>query len=134
MCEVFAKPDCFRSYVKGIQRTTVSVRTYLDTITPRAVGKGSHQGCPPPAVSQVFVIFCKGRYLGQMCPHPPGGGRGMEKIRRNQKDREDIGLFYCLALKNREKIGKWVGKNIEILGQNILPFIYCDSGPCLQCF
>ena len=89
-CELLAKTDCFRSYVKGISKTTVGVQNCLDTVTPRAVCKGSHPSCAP-------------------------------ENRQNQKNREKIGLFHCLALKNWKKIGKWVGENIEILGQNIYP-------------
>ena len=44
------------------------------------------------------------------------------KLAEKSKNREEIRLFYCLALKNREEIRKWVGENIENVGQNIYPW------------
>ena len=44
----------------------------------------------------------KGKYFGQKHPPPLGGGINSE----NPKNREEISLYYCFAMKKRKEIEK----------------------------
>ena len=55
--------------------------------------------------------------------------REVEKIRRNPKIREEIRLFCCLVLKNKEEITKRVGGNIWNVCQNINHWGLFDNPP-----
>ena len=62
------------------------------------------------SMQTLFDFITRGKYLGQM---------RWKKTRQNSKIREERRLFYCLALKNREEIRKWMGENIGNVGPNI---------------